>query len=153
MNIALATLLLLILMACGETNQIKDQKVISNAVEIDSIKHEIDQIPNDLIEYFDKLPGDSIKIEVEDYTYERSFSPSKCLPLSFLPLLSGFIPQTQSESTGAKPIGRIKINDLNHLLIVAQQDDYGPIYYGLTYNQQENKLIHAKKRQLFKVSG
>ncbi|MEZ4847482.1 MAG: hypothetical protein R3B93_02370 [Bacteroidia bacterium] len=97
------------------------------------------------LKYFDDFSEDNLKIEVEEYTQERMFSPEECLPLSFLPLFDSIIPQTQSESTGAKPVGKVKITPENYFLVVVQQDDYGPIYYALNYHEKEHKIINSEK--------
>lgn len=97
-----------------------------------------------LITYFKDFQGDSLKIEVESYTHDKTFDPSECLPLSFVPLFGNHIPQTQTESTGAKPVGKTHLKDDLYLLVMVQQDDYGPIYYAVIYNTKENKIYKSE---------
>ena len=136
---------LAILTSCGQENRRENtDSNIENKVEAIETKEKVD-IPDDIISYFNDYKGDSVKIEVEQYTQERSFEPADCLPLTFIPVFDNKIPQTQSESTGAKPIGKFKINETNYFLVVVQEDDYGPIYYGLTYNSEDNKIKNSEK--------
>ena len=131
--------------SCGQEN--KHESADSNneeIVEAIETKDKVD-IPDDIVSYFNDYKEDSVKIEVEQYTQEGSFEPADCLPLTFLTVLDNKIPQTQSESTGAKPLGKLKINETNYFLVVVQQDDYGPIYYGLTYNSEDNKIKNSEK--------
>ncbi len=139
------TISVAILTSCGQVNksETKDSNT-EDAVEVIETSEKV-VIPTDIISYFKDFTKDSVKIEVEQYTQESSFEPSECLPLTFLPVFDSKIPQTQSESTGAKPVGKLKINDKNFLLVVVQQDDYGPIYYGLTYNSDENRIKDSEK--------
>lgn len=103
------------------------------------------EVPKNITSYFDSYKGDSLTIEIDDYLYEHSLKPDECLPLSLLPVLNDKIPQTQSKTTGAKPITQLKINNNNYFLVVAQQDDYGPIYYGLIYSISENKVKSSEE--------
>ncbi|MAX79853.1 MAG: hypothetical protein CL843_06735 [Crocinitomicaceae bacterium] len=138
-------IIIAILISCGNEN--KSESIDSNnqeTVEVLETSKKV-EIPTNIITYFIDFTRDSVKIEVEQYTQERSFEPSDCLPLAFLPLLDNKIPQTQAESTGAKPVGKLKVNDNNYFLVVVQQDDYGPIYYGLMYNSQENRIENSEK--------
>ena len=133
--------------SCGkESNQDeKERNTETNSTEEPSTTKSPSQTENELLAYFKDFPNDTVKVKVEPYTQERSFDPSECLPLTFLPLLENMIPQTRSESTGAKPVGKIQITDNKYLLVVVQQDDYGPIYYGLAYNSHENKIQKSEK--------
>lgn len=71
--------------------------------------------------------------------------PEECLPLTFLPLFEKHLIQTQAESTGAKPVGKFKVDDNHYFLAVVQQDDYGPKYYGMIYNLNTNKIEKCEK--------
>jgi hypothetical protein len=147
MNRLIIIFTLAILASCGQKSNKETSDLSSdNEISMESTEAKnLDKVPTDIITYFKDFNGNSIKIEVESYTQEHSFKPSDCLPFSYLPVLDNQIPQTQAESTGAKPIGKIKINESNYFLVVVQQDDYGPIYYGLTYNSEENRIQKSEK--------
>jgi hypothetical protein len=136
-----------ILISCEQKSNQETSSLITDneiSLELNETKN-IEKIPTDIIQYFKDFKGTSIKIEVENFTQDQSFKPNDCLPLNYLIVLDNKIPQTQAESTGAKPVGKFKINDSNYFLVVVQQDDYGPIYYGLTYNSQEKKIQNSEK--------
>jgi hypothetical protein len=143
-NLALIIVTVAILTSCGQKN--RSESTDSNSetmVEVIDTKEKVD-IPADIIIYFKDFKRDSVKIEVEQYTQEIGFKPSECIPLKFIPLFENKIPQTQSESTGAKPLGKLRINENNYFLVVVQQDDYGPIYYGITYNSKEKRIEQSE---------
>ncbi|WP_375561681.1 hypothetical protein ACE193_03780 [Bernardetia sp. OM2101] len=145
MNRIITMLMLIILTSCGQEKNTSDINT-KNELNADTIKtKKAEDISTDIITYFTDFQTDSIKIEVEAYIETQRFLPKDCLPLKFLPLLDNKIPQTQSESTGAKPVGKIKINNNHYFLVIVQQDDYGPIYYGLTYDSDKNKIQNSDK--------
>ncbi len=135
---------LAILASCGQLDSDTSDTINKDIVEFIESIEEV-EINTDITSYFNDFPKDSIKIVVEQYTQERTFKPSDCLPLTFLPVLDNKIPQTQSESTGAKPVGKLKVNDSSFFLVVVQQDDYGPIYYGMIYNSGENMIKESEQ--------
>jgi hypothetical protein len=74
---------------------------------------------------------------------EFGFEDDECLPRSFMPIFKKHISDYEMTTTGAKPVGKFKLADATYFLVVVQQDDYGPIYYGLTYNIE--KKYHSAK--------
>ncbi|MBT31305.1 MAG: hypothetical protein CMO01_16750 [Thalassobius sp.] len=152
-------ILLIFLISCGKNSTKEHDKIISyTTIKSEPItktdssirdnstsKSSVSPLPTNLTSYFEDFQKDTIKIEVEAYTQETSFEPTECLPLSFLPLFEDHVYATQTESIGAKPVGKIKVHDDFYFLVFVQQDDYGPIYYGLAYDKQENKIKKVEK--------
>lgn len=131
---------LILFFSCSqEPNGFKEELVRGETLEI--------EIPTDILSHFDEIKKDTTVIEVEDKIAKResSFNNNECLSLAYLPVLAEKIPQTQLESTGAKPFGKLKLSRDYFFLIVIQQDDYGPIYYGLVYNKKENRVLKSEK--------
>lgn len=145
MKIVFKLIVLLILTSCGQEDNSRNKDFNTNDSVEDTVSNKGVVIPTDLLSYFKDFTKDSLEIKVEQYMQESSFESNECLPLTYIPVFENKIPQNQYETSGTKPLGKIKINAKNFLLVVAQQDDYGPIYYGLTYNLEENKIKSSEK--------
>lgn len=137
---------LFILFSCGtrgkkeasvkEQNQeIKKEASKSNFRKVESKK--IDK----LLSFFSFFNQSEITIEVKQEDQNIVFSESECIPLKHLPAFNNIVRQTSSITTGAKPIGKIQLDSLLFFLVFVQQDDYGPIYYGVRYNLESDQIL------------
>ena len=137
---SIALFIALILASCGTTtSEVSEEKVTEpkQPGTKNSVKN--------FLAYFPAYQSDSFTVEVEPYTHERTFDDAECIPLAYLTHFNGLIQQNNSASTGAKPIGKARLQDGTYFLTLVQQDDYGPVYYGLIYDQAKEKSLSSEK--------
>lgn len=141
----------IVLVSCGErktktdeTNQsttktqpktiaLIENKEIDAALGLDRLQ--------DLFPFFNKT---EIVIEVGIEDQNTMFSDDECIPLKYQSSFNNILPQTSVTTTGAKPIGKIQLDPVMFLLVLVQQDDYGPIYYGAKYDVETDKVLSSE---------
>jgi hypothetical protein len=136
----IALLIALISAGCGSTtSEVSEGKLTERKQPV------TEKSGKDFLAYFPAYQSDSFTVEVEPYIHERAFDDAECIPLVCLARFNGLIQQTKSASTGAKPIGKVRLQAGTYFLTLVQQDDYGPVYYGLVYDPAKGKSISCEK--------
>ena len=133
------------LFACGESIQQGDLETVVADSKEEQIKDSEPAITKpdgaSLLSLFPSYTTDNIEVEVSEQARSSSSSESKFIPLAYQPYFDGHLYAIGSESTGSRPVGRISLGEQASLLILFQQDDYGPIYYGLIYDNVADKIL------------
>ena len=137
---SIALLIALILAGCGSTTSESSQEKLTERKQSGA-----ENSGKDFLEDFPAYQSDSFTVEVEPYTHQRTFDDAECISLAYLAHFDGLIPQTKSASTGAKPIGKVRLQAGTYFLTLVQQDDYGPVYYGLLYDLAKEKSVSGEK--------
>lgn len=146
----LLLLILTLIFACLESSQQQgpiavEEKIEDEIIHADTtlvkpapLENQVKSGP--LLSFFPEYQSDSITVEVSDKARYGAIEESEFIPLDNQNYFDGFLYPRHS-STGLKPLGRLKIGESSHLLTLMQLDDYGPVYYGLTYDQKGDRII------------
>lgn len=141
--------ILIMLTACAESSEQSETKVkFSNPTEEVYNDEPVQPIntktPDSLLSLFPSYQTDNKEIVVGEKARSGTLKDSELIPSEYQQYFEGFLYPTRSGSTGSKPIGKFKFSDQGYLLILFQQDDYGPIYYGLIYDKEADKILEKE---------
>jgi hypothetical protein len=145
----LLLIILMLLSACSEPSKQARYHVVIDEVEetanVETAYREPASPENkvmngSLLSLFPQYHTDSISVKVVEEARYGSLEESGYIPLDKQKYFEGFL-YSQYSSTGAKPLGRLRIGEHSHLLTLYQLDDYGPVYYGMTYDEKADKII------------